>query len=191
MPVALSAPFADTRAADLTWTLDAPELPALLARTRVLAGYRVELRVLGASHQVVLADGGERLLTETVACLPDLRGDLPRRARHAPAGLDSYEFTSRVSTLGPLAFAERVERVRAAVDGDPRGVVAAFPGAPQAITALLPEAAPRAGVRWRTWHAYPQTQELVVTATACERPTCAAGTADTPIPERTRERRAR
>ncbi|MFD0772515.1 DUF2617 family protein [Streptomonospora algeriensis] len=169
MPAALSAPFVDTRAADLTWTLDAPELPALLTRCRRLAGYRVELRVLGASHQVVLADD-TALLTETVACLPGVDGELPRRARPAVAGLASYDFTSSVATLAPAAFAERVARVRAEAERDPLGVVAAFPGDPLAITALLPQAAAGSGVRWRTWHAYPQTAELVTTTTTCERP---------------------
>lgn len=172
MPTALSAPFADTSAADLAWTLDAPELPALLTRTRGLAGYRVELRVLGASHQVVLSapSGGAPLLTETVACLPGAGGGLPGRAGPPVAGLASYDFTSSVATPARAAFAEQVERVRAAVEGDPRGVVAAFPGDPQAITALLPEALPAGGVRWRTWHAYPQTRELVTTVTTCTGP---------------------
>ncbi|KII00616.1 hypothetical protein LP52_00455 [Streptomonospora alba] len=169
MPTALSAAFVDTQAADLTWTLDAPALPALLTRTRRLAGYRVELRVLGASHQVALADGAA-LLTETVACLPDVDGELPHRARPAVAGLASYDFTSRVAALPRAAFAERVERIRAEVENDPFGVVAAFPGDPLAITALLPQAAAETGVRWRTWHAYPQTAELVTTMTTCERP---------------------
>ncbi|QBI52554.1 DUF2617 family protein [Streptomonospora litoralis] len=174
MATALSAPFVDTGAADLTWTLDAPELPALLTRACRIAGYRLELRVLGASHQVVLAEGGTQqtgpLLTETVACLPESRGELPDRARPAVAGLASYTFTSSVATPESAAFAERVDRVRAAVERDARGVVAAFPGDPRAITALLPEPAGRGGVRWRTWHAYPQKNELVTTTTTCERP---------------------
>ncbi|GAA4914747.1 DUF2617 family protein [Streptomonospora salina] len=168
MPTALSAPFVDTKAADLTWTLDAPAAPALLTRTRRLAGYRVELRVLGASHQVALSDGAA-VLTETVACLPGVDADLPVRARPAVAGLDSYEFTSSVAVLDRAAFAEQVEGVRARVERDPCGVAAAFPGDPHAVTALLPQAA-GTGVRWRTWHAYPQTAELVTTTTICERP---------------------
>jgi len=169
VPTVVSTPFVDTSAADLTWTLDAPELPALLVRTRGLAGYRVELRVLGASHQVVLADA-RPLLTETVACLPGTDGTLPHRSGPAVAGLVSYTFTSSVETLPGPAFADRVEGVRAAVENDSRGVVAAFPGAPQAITALLPETAAGPAVRWRTWHAYPQTGELVTTTTTCRRP---------------------
>ncbi|MDA0567302.1 DUF2617 family protein [Streptomonospora sp. S1-112] len=174
MHTALSAPFVDTRAADLTWTLAAPHLPALLTRTARVAGYRIVLRVLGASHQVELAEGGPGgagwLLTETVACLPGAAGGLPDRARPAVAGLASYTFTSSVAVPERAAFTDRVERLRAAVERDPRGVVASFPGDPHAITALLPEALAPGRVRWRTWHAYPQTRELVTTTTTCERP---------------------
>nr|WP_218903001.1 DUF2617 family protein [Streptomonospora nanhaiensis] len=168
----MSAPFVDTRAADLTWTLAAPALPALLTRTRRVAGHRVELRVLGASHQVVLAAPGAAapLLTETVACLPGTPGGLPGHTRPAVAGLAAYTFTSSVATLARTAFADRVERVRVRVEGDPGGVAAAFPGDPHAVTALLPEAAAPGRVRWRTWHAYPQTGELVTTTTTCDLP---------------------
>lgn len=168
MPATLNTPFVDTRADELVWTLARPELPALLTRTHELGGCRVTLRVLGASHQVVL-DTGSTPLTETVACLSGLAGDLPERARRDVTGLASYTFASSVAVLPPDAFTERVERIRGAVDRDPRGLVAAFPGTPDAVTALLPEAAGPRGVRWRTWHAYPQTGELVTTTTTCER----------------------
>jgi hypothetical protein len=50
-----------------------------------------------------------------------------------------------------------------AVGADPRGLVGVFAG--DAFTALRAE--PHgAGVRWETWHAYPQTGELVHTTGA-------------------------
>lgn len=140
----LDTPYADTTAGDLSFALGLPELPAL--HTLRLPG--LELRLLGASHQVVWTTvDGERLV-ETVACLPG-------RDPHLPPAMDGpgYAFTSRVE---PLAHAPLWRDLAA----DPRALVGLFPGDPDAVTAL------RAEERgWRTWHAYPQTGELVTTQT--------------------------
>ncbi len=58
--------FADSRAADLSLAYGLRPLPALGTHSVTLGGLTVELRVLGASHQVVLGDW-----SETVACLPE------------------------------------------------------------------------------------------------------------------------
>ncbi|MDA2809340.1 DUF2617 family protein [Nocardiopsis sp. RSe5-2] len=187
--VPVSVPFADTRARDLVWTLDRPPLPALATRTvgpaGAGAGIAVELRVLGASHQVVLADGpqGSMRVVETVACLPGTDGHLPGSAAPDVPGLASYAFTSAVDRFsGP----ELDRRVRALVDrlhGDPAAVAAAFPGSPSAVTALA-AASPAPGcLEWRTWHAYPQTGELVRTRTRT-RVAPVQGTAPHPSEER-------
>ncbi|MEU1605522.1 DUF2617 family protein, partial [Micromonospora matsumotoense] len=56
MLVSLDTPYVDTCAADLSLALGGPERPALHVRDLTLpGGIRLRLRLLGASHQVVLA----------------------------------------------------------------------------------------------------------------------------------------
>ncbi|MDA2806813.1 DUF2617 family protein [Nocardiopsis sp. LSu2-4] len=177
-------PFADTRARDLVWTLEHPPLPALATRTALLGGVRVELRVLGASHQVVLASGPRvrARAVETVACLPGADGHLPGSAAPDVPGLASYSFTSTVDRLSGPELDRRVRALVRRLDGDPAAVAAAFPGAPSAVTALA-SASPAPGcLEWRTWHAYPQTGELVRTRTRTR--VAAQGTAPHPSEER-------
>ena len=84
---------------------------------------------------------------------------------HDEAG--GYHFTRR-PCCGPPApgCSEQVAALRADLADDPYALVGVFPGDPDAVTALAVRPAPPAGaVRWRTWHAYPQTNELVLTET--------------------------
>ncbi|KUP95620.1 DUF2617 family protein [Thermobifida cellulosilytica] len=161
MHVAVDVPFSDTRAADLAWSITHPPVEPLVARTLHLAGARVELRVLGASHQVVVAHGRARFV-ETVACLPDVSGGLPATAEPHVPGTSHYRFASSVRRLGPAEFAARATAVRDRLVGRPDALSAVFPGNPLAITALLAAAAGPV-LHWQTWHAYPQSGELVAT----------------------------
>jgi hypothetical protein len=143
--------------------------PSLATRTVRLGGLVLELRLLGASHQVLAwAEGGTELLcAETVACLPDAAGPLPARAaRVLPAG--GYVLESAVRTLPAPAFDAAVDGIRAAVAASPHALGGCYPGAPGALTAVLPEPA-RTGVRWTTWHSYPQDGRLVRTRTGFRR----------------------
>ncbi|MFC0527545.1 DUF2617 family protein [Phytohabitans kaempferiae] len=144
MLVRLDTPYADTTAGDLSFALGLPELPAL----HVLRLPGLELRLLGASHQVVWTAADGTRLVETVACLPG-------HDAHLPSTVDDqgYAFTSTVEAL------EAAPLWRELAD-DPRALVGVFPGDPDAVTALR---AVDGG--WRTWHAYPQTGELVTTRT--------------------------
>ncbi|WP_150238559.1 DUF2617 family protein [Nocardiopsis quinghaiensis] len=175
MLASISAPFVDTSAADLVWTLDHPLVAPLATRAVRARGTRVELRVLGASHQVVVTP--ERTgapLVETVACLPGLPGGLPGNVERPD--LDWYRFDSLVESLSRNELALRVERLHHEVADSPGGLLVAFPGDPLAVTAL--HLAPDRGgpLRWRTWHAYPQSGELVTTTSTVTTP---------PTPERT------
>jgi hypothetical protein len=114
----------------------------------------VELRVLGASHQVVLGDW-----SETVACLPDRSGALPARDEQV-VGDHRVTFEARVDR--PADFGAEVSRVIAACEADQNALVAQFPGSPLAVTALSTSVVDD-GVAWQTWHAYPQVGELVWT----------------------------
>ncbi|MGW4151666.1 DUF2617 family protein [Micromonospora chersina] len=162
MLVALDAPYVDTRAADLSLALGGPERPALHVREVTLpGGLRLRLRLLGASHQVTCGD-----LTETVACLPGRPPHLPDALHDETAG---YRFTATVLRPAGDGLRTRVAALRAELADDPYALVGVFPGDEDAVTALAVRPAPPDGsVAWRTWHAYPQTNELVLTETVVE-----------------------
>jgi len=159
---ALTAPYADVRAADLVLALDGPPAPALDTLGLVLGELRLELRLLGHSHQaIVTAPGFE--LSETVSCRPGAGDDgrLPDAWAVRRDGR-AYAFSAEVLSLDELDDGA----ITAAVAEDPQGLIGVFAGRAGAFTALRGAAVrePRgSGVRWETWHAYPQTGELVHT----------------------------
>jgi hypothetical protein len=155
----VQVPFADVRAAGLALALDVAPQPALGTLVVPLGPLTLELRILGASHQVV-ARGEDVWLTETVACVPGRQGALPARADAAVGGL-RHRFTSTIETLDGPALAARAAAIRARAEADRRALAGVFPGAPGALTAIVLE-----DDGWQTWHAYPQTGELVTTRTA-------------------------
>jgi hypothetical protein len=150
--------FADSRAADLSLAYGLPRLPALGTHHVLLHGIQVELRLLGASHQVVL--GG---WSETVACLPDRAAALPAREEVLENGL-RVQFAAHTLRFDEDALADRVAAIVRDCAADPLALVGDFPGSPYAITALKAWEE-RDGTAWRTWHAYPQAGELVETRT--------------------------
>jgi hypothetical protein len=152
--------FADSRAADLSLAYGLRPLPALGTHRVTLGGVTVELRVLGASHQVVLGDW-----SETVACLPDRPGALPGSSSEV-VGDYLVRFEARCDR--PADFAATVSRIVADCATDPHSLVAEFPGSPLAVTALSARETP-GGVSWQTWHAYPQAGELVWTSSVVTR----------------------
>ncbi|GAA2052819.1 DUF2617 family protein [Streptomyces carpaticus] len=154
--------YTDTSADDLAWALGREPLPSLATLDLELGGASVQLRVLGASHQVLLSALDDSC-SETVACMPGSRTPLPLGVSKRVGGFD-YAFAARVETLSAGSFAGRAQELLALVAEHPHGLAATFPGDPHAFTALL---AQRRGahVHWRTWHAYPQERRLVVTRT--------------------------
>ena len=129
----LSTPYTDTRAGDLAWALGRGPLPALACRELELDGITVQLRLLGASHQVILDEDG-RTCSETVACMPGST-PLPLGVSRRTGAWD-YDFTARVETLTPDAFAGRAQELLELVSDHPGGLAGTFPGAPHAFTAL-------------------------------------------------------
>jgi hypothetical protein len=162
----IDVPYADAQADALSYALGLGALEALRTLTVQVAGFRCELRILGCSHQVLVNDG--ELLSETVACLPEHPpGAQPLPAAHALtlAAAAGYRIRSRVEALsGAGDPAALIDRHRA----DPRGLVGVFPGHPHAFTALSARELPGGGVTWETFHAYPQSDELVHTHSVLE-----------------------
>lgn len=147
--VEIATPYQDTAAAGLRFSTATGRLPAVAAAT--IDG--LEVRILGASHQVVHPGG-----IETVACLPSDGEPLPRAAWNEHHG----RFSSTVTTLDPDRFAVVAAHQIRPLQDDPRAVVAHFPGHPDAVTAVRVDG-DAAG--WETWHLYPQHGEIVHTRT--------------------------
>ncbi|WP_093799887.1 DUF2617 family protein [Streptomyces sp. Wb2n-11] len=160
MLTTLKTAYTDTRAADLAWALGREPLPALAVLDLQLNGAIIQLRLLGASHQVLL-EGDESFCSETVACMADTSTPLPLGVAKR-VGTWEYEFAARVETLSRRQFAGRAQELLALVADHPHGLAGTFPGSPHAFTAMLAQRC-EGQVRWRTWHAYPQEGRLVAT----------------------------
>ncbi|MDQ8706589.1 DUF2617 family protein [Streptomyces sp. LHD-70] len=162
MLTTLQTSYTDTRADDLAWALGREPLPALAALDLKLQDVKVQLRLLGASHQVIIEQGESRC-SETVACIAGSSTPLPLGVAKR-VGDWEYEFAARVETMSSGSFAGRAQELLALVSDHPNGLAGVFPGSPHAFTALLVQR--REGqVHWRTWHAYPQEGQLVATRT--------------------------
>ena len=163
----LSVPFVDARADALSWWLG-DDAPAPLA-TLVLPGSTgsLELRLLGASHQVV-ATAGEARCPEVVAC-GVREAALP--ARHDGAVGDAhYRFTSATTAYDAASLSRLARDLRRRCAGSTRALVGVFPGSPDALTVLAGREV-RAGLRgdvrggwaWSSWHVYPGAGQVVRT----------------------------
>jgi hypothetical protein len=159
--IALTTPFLDTDADQLSFALGRPAREALAVRDLTVGGLDVQLRLLGASHQIFVGP-----VRETVACLPGLEGGLPDAATQ---DFDdwSYYFSARVQCFSTVEFSEQVARIRSRSDQHPQALYGIFPGSPEAVTALIVERQ-SAGLSWSTWHTYPQSRQIVATHTRLE-----------------------
>ncbi|MDP9416669.1 MAG: DUF2617 family protein [Actinomycetota bacterium] len=161
MPIALPTPYVDTRAADLRWEWGREPLPALAVRDVECPFGRIQMRLLGASHQVRGEVAGVGF-SELVACAPS------GGARPLPATEErrlhrvSYRFTARVDVLDEVTFRHRSGALAELRQDD--ALVGVFPGDAGALTALLWTVGD-SGLAWQTWHTYPQTREVVRTDT--------------------------
>lgn len=163
MHARLEVPFLDASAEQLVWQLDAPLQPALAVGQVAWSWCTLEVRLLGASHQVVVrpAEGPE--CSELVACRPGSGGGLPAFVSDQRAGF-SYHFDSSIERVPATVLAERANELVERLSGDSHALVGSFPGSPHAVTAVEVVAG-----GWRTWHLYPQTGQIVTTSTQLDR----------------------
>jgi hypothetical protein len=163
---AIAVPYADTRAAELSWALGLDPVPAQAEITVASGPFSVVLRVLGASHQVELRrqdpSSPGPLLVETVACLPGEPAGLPQVSER-PLQAGRYTFESAVLDYPQDRFRPVVEDLRQRLGDDEHSLVGVFSGAEAAVTALRAVRPAGDGIGWRSWHAYPQTGEIVMT----------------------------
>lgn len=159
----LSVPYADVRADQLRWGFR--PAPGALAALRLEGpAATLELRLLGSSHAAVLTVGGQEH-SEVVACAS--KGDdggepMPADVEVALPGM-TYRFRSRTSSP-PEGLDSLATALRARFSGHGTSLVGAFPGDPDALTVLHAESP----LRWRTWHLYPNSGEVVRTFSTVE-----------------------
>lgn len=179
MLIPLAVPFVDASAAALSWSLGEPEQDALCASAvdlgDLLPGAALELRVLGASHQVRVRcphDDGSPVLSEVVACLPGRAGGLPER-HEEQVGRTGYRFTSTVRRTDPDGVTRDVDDLLRRLGDAPDALVGVFPGRRHAVTAIEPvrgRVGDEVEVGWTTWHTYPEAGEVVRTSTTLRVP---------------------
>jgi hypothetical protein len=130
-------PFIDVSAASLTFRPDAPSMPVLDHMERDAGPLRLSLRLLGASHQAVVAtpDG---LIAETLAYRSDLAPDLPE-AFSQRVGSWRHRYACTVETLTVPELRQRVRALRDRAllrTTAPDLLVGVFGEDPDALTAL-------------------------------------------------------
>lgn len=157
----ITEPYRDTSASMLRFSLGASAQPAL-ATARF---GEVNVRVLGASHQIEVAG-----MTETLAS--ELPGGEPVPDR---VTVDCYTFrheVARYESGSGATFSRAVQALVERLGADPSSIIATFPGSPDAVTAVQVESGllesalgdtAADAYRWRTWHCYPNTGEIVST----------------------------
>jgi hypothetical protein len=160
MFVDLPVGYCDTGVHELGWSMDLGPQPPLAVRPLSFGAFRTDLRLLGASHQLVVWLTGRAgpLCLETVACLPGRTVPLPRAAARDLGGW-RYTFASVVRSHQSGEFHRRVSRLESRAR---LGLAGRYPGVPGAVTAIavLPW---RSGLRWTTWHTYPQNRQIATT----------------------------
>ena len=167
----LPTAFRDASAADLRLRLDLPGQEALASRVVACGGWSIDLRILSASHQVLVAAPGSDVWSETVACAgvgAGLDAALPARYASDRTGV-RYRFRSATSCLGAAAFRTTVDRLLTTLAHDPTAVCGVFPGDASGMTGVQARFRSDRVASWRTWHTYPQTGEVVVTCSRVER----------------------
>jgi hypothetical protein len=158
----ITVPYADVRAADLTLELGLARVPALEVLRVPLGPGLLELRLLGHSHQA-RAELPGAAFSETVRCAPGARGGLPASSTDA-AGPLVLRLHRRRRAARPARARRRSRRGSPPIRAGSWASSAPIP-APSRPCAprRRPPGGAAGGLAWETWHAYPQSGELVRT----------------------------
>lgn len=151
-------PYIDVSAASLTFRPDAPSMPVLGRLDRDAGPLRLSLRLLGASHQAVIAtpDG---LIAETLAYRDGLASDLPEQFSQR-VGSWQHRYHCTVEHLTVPELRSRVRELHARSE-EADLLIGVFGDRPDAVTAL--EITGDTPLTWRTVHTYPQHGQIVTT----------------------------
>jgi hypothetical protein len=134
----------------------------------------VEVRILGASHQILVRVGERLICRETVACREPAPGPLPIAIERELDDGYHYEVRCEVRAVDSAHFPSWVLALHDYAGALPAATVAVFPAIPDAVTAVVLEPLPARlhGVLWRTWHTYPHAGgggDVVATRTVVHR----------------------
>nr|WP_281276945.1 DUF2617 family protein [Glycomyces buryatensis] len=152
-------PYIDVSAGSLTFRPDAPSMPVLDRMERDAGPLRLSLRLLGASHQAVVATPGG-LIAETLAYRSGLQPDLPDQFSQR-VGAWQHRYECEVKSVTVQVLRSRVRELRERAE-EPDFLLGVFGDEPDAVTAL--EVTGTAPLAWRTVHTYPQYGQIVTTS---------------------------
>ncbi|MCF2571662.1 DUF2617 family protein [Brevibacterium sp. UCMA 11754] len=167
--VSLDVAFADTSAQALTFSLDHGRITPLASDFIDLPSSdgqdrsRLELHVIGSSHQVILSENDADSFIETFACLgEDERPgwDTTRTTAGTWSGFTRHQFRCELTDVAG-SFSDAAAEVVARSSAHDRHLVVDFPGEPGALTALALTDMTAEQVSWQSWHCYPQHRQIV------------------------------
>ena len=170
----LSVPYRDVHASELSWSLEAPDQPPLHTRRHLVGPLDLEVRILGASHQILVRAGDRLICRETIACRQPAPEPLPVVMERELGDGFHYEVRCEVRALDDEHFAAWILTLHDHAGARPEATLAVFPAIADAVTAVVVEPLPARlhGVLWRTWHTYPHAAgggEVVATRTVLHR----------------------
>lgn len=167
--VSVDVAFADTSAQALTFSLEHGRITPLasdfidLPSSNGQERSRLELHVIGSSHQVILSENDADSFIETFACLSEDEHpgwDTTRTTAGTWSGFARHQFRCELTDVAG-SFSDAAAEVVARSSAHDRHLVVDFPGEPGALTALALTDCSSEQLSWRSWHCYPQHRQIV------------------------------
>lgn len=168
-PVTADVAFADTSARELRFSLDHGRITPLASRVIELPPSaeqnrsRLELHVIGSSHQVILENHDTDSFIETFACLGEgerPEWDTTQATDGTWSGFTGHGFRCSLTDVQG-SFTDAAAEVARRASAHDDHLVVDFPGEPGALTALALTHSSPGEVAWQTWHCYPQHGQIV------------------------------